>query len=76
VRAGGARPRRANKKAWAAGHLGTHIKVVPIDRQVLHAKLGDVLIEDWEKYRTRWIHAGARFIMRVSAAEIDRVSPL
>jgi hypothetical protein len=36
----------------------------PIDRQVLHAKLGGVLIDDWEKYRTRWIDAGAPFTPR------------
>jgi hypothetical protein len=66
---------RAVRRSLGHNRLVAH-KVVPIDRQVLHAKLGDVLIEDWEKYRTRWIHAGARFIMRVSAAEIDRVSPL
>jgi hypothetical protein len=34
--------------------------------------LGDVLLDDWEKYRTSRIDAGGRWITHVSAVETDR----
>jgi hypothetical protein len=38
----------------------------------LHASPGDVLIDDYEKYRGLWIEAGGRWITHISAAETDR----
>jgi len=33
----------------------------------LHARSGDVLIDDWEKYRSLWEAKGGRWITHVSA---------
>lgn len=33
---------------------------------------GDILIDDWEKYRKRWIDAGGRWITHVSAEQTLR----
>jgi NAD(P)-dependent dehydrogenase (short-subunit alcohol dehydrogenase family) len=62
VRAGGApRKRGSTRRPGSPGTLAPTSRSSPIDRQVLPAKLGGVLIDDWEKYRTRWIDAGAPF---------------
>jgi hypothetical protein len=43
----------------------------------LHAKPGDVLIDDWEKYRQLWVNAGGHWItQRGAAATADELSKL
>lgn len=37
-----------------------------------YCRPGDVLIDDWEKHRDRWIAAGGRWITHTSAIETDR----
>jgi hypothetical protein len=37
-----------------------------------HAARGDVLIDDWEKFRQLWLEAGGHCTTHVSAAETDR----
>jgi hypothetical protein len=63
-----------NKRAWARKHLGEHVRVICClaKEKCKHAKPGDILIDDWEKYRKLWIKAGGRWITHVSAAETDR----
>ncbi len=58
-----------NKRAWIAKHLGPNVPVVccASKEKCLHAKPGDILIDDWEKYRAKWINAGGRWITHTSA---------
>lgn len=60
----------ANKRAWAVRHLGPEVPVVCCrsSEKYLHAKPGDVLIDDWEKYRDRWTKVGGVWITHLCAA--------
>ena len=60
-----------NKRAWVAKHLGPHVEVrcCRSREKCLHAKPGDVLVDDWEKYRQLWLDAGGRWITHRSADE-------
>jgi len=62
-----------NKRAWVRRHLGDDVEVrcCRASQKCHHARHGDVLIDDWEKYRHLWIGAGGRWITHVSAAETD-----
>lgn len=63
-----------NKRAWVRKTLGPDVEVRTCRsrEKCLHAKPGDVLIDDWEKYRQLWLDAGGRWITHTSAAETDR----
>ena len=63
-----------NKRAWARKNLGLHVEVrcCRSKEKCLHAQPGDVLIDDWEKYRHLWIAQGGRWITHRSAAESIR----
>jgi hypothetical protein len=63
-----------NKRAWVRKHLGAHVEVrcCRSKEKCLHASEGDVLIDDWEKYRHLWIAKGGRWITHRSAAETIR----
>ncbi len=58
-----------NKRAWARRHLGAAVEVrcCRSKEKCLHAGPGDILIDDWEKYRHLWLRAGGRWITHVSA---------
>lgn len=59
----------ANKEAWARRWLGdTEIRTCRSSEKCLHAEAGDVLIDDWEKYRRKWEKAGGIWITHTSAA--------
>jgi hypothetical protein len=60
-----------NKIAWVARHLGGHVEVrcCKSREKCLHAAPGDVLIDDWEKYRHLWLEAGGVWITHRSAIE-------
>jgi hypothetical protein len=61
----------ANKRAWVSEHLGSHVEVrcCRSSQKSLHAQPGDILIDDWEKYRKRWIRKGGIWITHRSASE-------
>jgi hypothetical protein len=63
-----------NKRTWVRAHLGENVEVRTClaREKYLHASPGDVLIDDWEKFRQLWIDAGGRWITHVSAADTDR----
>lgn len=63
-----------NKRAWARRHLGRDVEVrcVLSKQKFLHARPGDILIDDWEKYRTLWLGAGGVWITHTSAADSIR----
>jgi hypothetical protein len=60
-----------NKRAWVVRHLGDHVEVrcCRSKEKCLHASHGDVLIDDWEKYKSLWVGAGGVWITHRSAAE-------
>lgn len=60
----------AQKRAWVAEHLGPHVKVITCRSRdkCLHGTAGDVLIDDWKKYRKYWVRMGGVFILHTSAA--------
>jgi hypothetical protein len=64
----------ANKRAWVRKHLGEHVEVrcCKSAEKCRHAQPGDILIDDWEKYRHLWIAAGGRWVTHRSAAESIR----
>jgi hypothetical protein len=59
-----------NKREWAWKNLGegTKIRTCPSKYKNTFCKPGDVLIDDWEKYRSRWINMGGIWITHTSAA--------
>jgi hypothetical protein len=60
-----------NKRGWVQRHLGSHVEVrcCRSREKCLHAEPGDILIDDWEKYRHLWIAKGGVWITHRSAAE-------
>lgn len=58
-----------NKTAWVHKHLGPDITVqcCKSKDKCLFAKPGDILIDDWEKYKQLWIDKGGRWITHTSA---------
>ena len=63
-----------NKCAWARKHLGAHVAVIccPAREKYLHAGSGNVLIDDWDKYKDLWVAAGGRWVTHKSAADTAR----
>lgn len=63
-----------NKRAWVRKHLGPHVEIrcCRSKEKCLHAAPGDILIDDWEKYRALWIEKGGRWITHRSASETIR----
>jgi len=59
----------ANKRGWVAKHIGGHVEVrcCRSREKYLHARPGDVLIDDWEKYRHLWLGAGGYWITHRNA---------
>lgn len=64
-------PHAASDKAeWVASHLGdVEIRCCFSKDKCIHAKPGDVLIDDWEKHKQKWIEVGGIWITHHSAAE-------
>lgn len=59
----------ANKIAWVNMHLGD-VPVICVSgssRKEEHCRPGDILIDDYPKYRDRWEKAGGVFIVHTSA---------
>ena len=63
-----------NKRAWIRNHLGSHVEVrcCRSREKCLHSSPGDILIDDWEKYRALWIAKGGRWVTHYSAVETIR----
>lgn len=58
----------AQKIAWAEEHFpGIPIITCRSADKRMHAKAGDVLIDDWPQYRHRWIEMGGVFISHFDA---------
>lgn len=59
------------KRQWVAREFGSDIKVIccPSRDKALHGKPGDVLVDDWTKYRDIWERMGGIFILHHGAHE-------
>ena len=60
-----------NKRGWVRRHLGAHVEVICCRsrEKSRFAKPGDVLIDDWERYRQLWLDRGGHWITHRSAAD-------
>lgn len=61
----------ANKRAWVKRYLGSDIEVrCCLSREkYLHAQPGDILVDDWEKWKHLWLKADGIWITHTSAEE-------
>jgi len=61
----------ADKRLWVTKHLGAHVKMIACfsKEKCLHASAGDILVDDWEKYRSKWLGIGGVWITHTSFAE-------
>jgi hypothetical protein len=60
-----------NKRAWVSRWLGTEVSMIGCRsaEKSQYARPGDILVDDWEKYRDKWIEAGGIWITHYSAFE-------
>lgn len=60
----------ADKRAWVTKHLGADVKMIACRSRdkSLHAKPGDILVDDWTRYQKYWLDAGGIWITHTSAA--------
>lgn len=60
-----------NKRSWVERHLGKEVEVIccPSKEKYVYCNTGDILIDDWDKYRHLWIDAGGVWITHVSAKD-------
>lgn len=61
----------ANKRAWVDRVIGSDqpmITCASADKSLHIKRPGDILIDDWEKYRDIWIARGGQWITHTSAA--------
>lgn len=60
----------ANKREWVAKNLGPDVPVITCRSRdkCLHAEAGDVLVDDWEKYKPMWVAKGGVWVTHVTAA--------
>lgn len=68
-----------NKRAWVHKHLGKNIEVCCCrsTEKCLYARPGDILIDDWIKYRDLWLAKGGVWITHTSAkSSIDQLLKL
>lgn len=59
----------SNKRTWVEKHLGKNVEVICCrsSEKCHQAKVGDVLIDDWNKYKHLWVERGGRWITHTSA---------
>jgi 5'(3')-deoxyribonucleotidase len=58
------------KIQWAQHHLGryTHVITTPSKNKCVFGRSGDILVDDWVKYKHRWEKMGGIWITHTSAA--------
>jgi len=70
------REAEANKREWVDRHIGPTARMIgcrSIDKCLHMEHRGDVLIDDWTKYRHVWINQGGHWITHTSARESLRL---
>lgn len=72
----GADPRKypgiiEQKQEWITQHIGLGVPLITCRSRdkCKHGKPGDILIDDWKKYRHLWEQMGGTFILHTSAVE-------
>lgn len=68
-------PRAADdKRLWVSRYLGSDVEVrcCRSREKCLHAEPGDILIDDWGKYRHLWISRGGVWVDHISASDSIR----
>lgn len=65
-----------NKRSWVRRNLGADVRVhcCPSKEKFMYARPGDVLIDDWEKYKLLWTNVGGLWITHKSA--LDTINAL
>jgi hypothetical protein len=60
-----------NKRDWVAYHVGKDARIVTClsHEKWTYCKPGDILIDDWDRYKDRWEKAGGIWITHTSAAD-------
>jgi hypothetical protein len=60
-----------NKTEWAVRHIGSHVPIICCRSRdkSSYCQPGDVLIDDWDKYRDLWVAKGGTWITHRSAHE-------
>lgn len=63
------------KRDWVRTWLGPNTLVIPTASRLKaqYARPGDVLVDDWPRYRDLWEAAGGIWVTFVSAIETDRI---
>jgi hypothetical protein len=61
----------ANKRAWVVKNLGSDVEVrcCRSSEKYKHAAPGDILIDDWTKYRHLWEAAGGIWVTHTNARD-------
>lgn len=59
----------ADKRGWVKDYFGASVPIITClsKEKCLHAQPGDVLIDDWEKYRQLWEDCGGVWITHLNA---------
>lgn len=59
----------AQKHKWVRKHLGKDVPliVVPSTEKAHFARPGDILVDDWPKYRAMWEAKGAHWVLHTDA---------
>lgn len=68
-----------NKREMLALNFGASTKVICCrsSEKRLHAEQGDILIDDWERYKDLWVKRGGRWITHTSAeSSIDQLKQM
>lgn len=63
-----------NKRAWVRRHLGetVEMRACASKEKYCHCLPGDILIDDWEKYKHLWVQAGGIWITHINAPDTVR----
>jgi hypothetical protein len=59
-----------NKKGWVRKHLGSNVPVITClsRKKSEYCSHGDILVDDWEKYKDLWVQKGGIWVTHTSAA--------
>ena len=57
------------KVKWVKKHFGPYVPVLTTksEHKSFHAKPGDILVDDWEKYKHKWIEKGGLWVTHRNA---------
>lgn len=71
----------AQKRRWADKYLGPDVPLItcPAHRKRDHGRPGDILVDDWSRYRDKWEKMGGTFVLHDAknpAASVAAVTAL